>query len=110
MVGLALERDLQPAPFDVVLALRGPDQTNPELSDDLARQLLATAVASTGARVLSLAAGADDISTLSAAYDIAQREDPTIDERLHIEVDLVPREQQQSVLDAHRLDGAVIRV
>lgn len=109
-VGLSLQRDLQPAPFDVVLMLPDSGDFRADLPDTLARELISSAKSACGVRVVSLATGDDDIAVLSGAYDIARRTDPTIDQRLHIEVDVVPSAQQRSVVEAHRLDGAAIRV
>lgn len=108
-VGLPLQRDLQPQPFDVVLVLPEAGDSRTGLPDSLAQELVSTARSAHGVRVVSLAGGDDDIAVLSGAYDIARQADPTIDQRLHIEVDLVPSAQRQSVVEAHRLDGAAIR-
>ena len=58
--------------------------------------------------MVSLAEGAADIELLSNAYDLVCRDDPTVADRLHLEVDMIPPEQQGSVIEAHRLDGATI--
>lgn len=106
--GLSLGRELCPDPFDVVLVVPDAAESPAELSSHIADQLVRLAHEST-ARTVGLASGPDDITILTAAYDSACAADPTLPDRLHLEVDVIPAAQRPSVIEAHQLDGAAIR-
>lgn len=104
--GLADEAVSCPQPFDVVLVI--PDaSSDSERSDRIAIDLVRH---SNGehARMVGLATTPEDIEVLATAYDQACLTDPTIGDRLYLEVDVVPVAQRDSVVAAHVLDGAAI--
>ena len=106
--GLHHERDLCPDPFDVVLVLPEAAQSAADLPAQLAVDLVRMAHEST-ARMVGLALGPEDVNILVAAYDSACATDPTLPDRLHLEVDVISADQRPSVIEAHQLDGAEIR-
>jgi hypothetical protein len=106
--GFELDRDSHPPAFDVVLVLPGSDSSQLDRSDRLARHIAEATRRETEVRMVSLATGTADIEIVSTAYDLVRRDDPTVGDRLHLEIDMIPLEQQGSVIEAHRLDGAII--
>lgn len=106
--GLDMGREPCPDPFDIVLVLPEASACPADLPDRIADDLLRAAQEST-TRLVGLASGAADIDVLATAYNKACSDDPTLADRLHLEVDVIPLGQRPSVIEAHRLDGAAIR-
>ncbi len=106
--GLDIGREPCPEPFDVVLVLPDASACPADLPDRIAVDLIRTAQEST-ARLVGLASGVADIDVLATAYSKACIGDPTLADRIHLEVDVIPLGQRPSVIEAHRLDGATIR-
>ena len=105
--GLTNDQVRCPEPFDVVLVLNESSEASPDLPDRVALDLVRGTVGEQ-ARMVGLATGPNDIETIARAYDKACQDDPTIVDRLHLEVDVIPLAQFDSVIAAHLLDGAAI--
>lgn len=107
--GLAIESERRPDPFDIVLVLPEASTSTPDLPNRIARDLLDVSNGLTQ-RMVGLVTEADGVDALAAGYGMACEIDPALGDSLHLEVDVVPVGQRESVIAAHRLDGAVIQL
>ncbi len=107
--GLSNDRERRPDPFDIVLVLPEASNGAPDLPDRIARDLLSVSNGSAH-RMVGLASDPGDVDALARAYGLACEQNPALGDSLHLEVDVVPAGQRESVIAAHRLDGAVIQL